>query len=67
MRNILRLETRLYPIHTFQNPVLHQLIVAVETTTSWITNWKTSERVTGNERIDTLTTSDNFHVKMSTR
>ena len=53
----------LFPIHTFPNPVLNRVILGIDTTSSWITNWIKGQRLTGNEKIDELMVKYNFQVK----
>ena len=44
----------LYEIHTFPNPAMRSLIVAVDSTAGWVEAWRRGQRLTGQRRIDAL-------------
>ena len=44
----------LYRIHTFPNPAMRSLIVAVDSTAGWVEAWRQGRRLTGQRRIDAL-------------
>lgn len=41
-------------IHTFPNPPLHELIVGVDTTHAWVSEWRAGRRFTGQPSVDAL-------------
>ncbi len=43
-----------YKIHTFPRPVMHELLIKVDTSYSWVMKWKNGEQITGNPNIDSL-------------
>lgn len=44
----------IYKIHTFRNPETHSIIVAVDSTKSWVQKWRMGQRLTENSQIDAL-------------
>lgn len=44
----------LYSIHTSRWPVLHSLIVSVDSTKTWVKSWREGNRLTGNNKIDDI-------------
>ena len=43
-----------YKIHTIRRPETHSVIVAVDSTKSWVQKWRLGQRLTGNPQIDAL-------------
>jgi len=52
-----------YNIHTFPRPVMHEMLIKVDTSYSWVKQWEKGENLTGNPDIDTLMITYNLELK----
>jgi len=43
-----------YNIHTLPRPVMHEMLIKVDTSYNWVKQWEKGENLTGNPDIDTL-------------
>jgi hypothetical protein len=44
----------LYKIHSFRLPEPHSLIVSIDSTKDWVSEWRNGHRLTGNQQVDNL-------------
>jgi len=52
-----------YNIHTFPRPEMHQMLIKVDTSYSWVKQWGKGEDLTGNPDIDTLMITYDLELK----
>ncbi len=53
----------IYKIHTIRRPETHSIIVAVDSTKSWVQKWRLGQRLTGNPQIDALMINYDLQLK----